>query len=134
MLERTAYIVGNGDRFRDEPSDWSAEPNRNDKRTLHILVTKARHVECVSDRVAPGRQHRIEILRQRVRIQLLPFMPEAIDVGMNGPEDRIERRSQVTEHVARLRLAIKIVARVEAPPCDAYTTITLPGGIAGEIS
>ena len=35
-------------------------------------------------------------------ISLLPLVPDAIDVDMNRPEDRIVGRGQIAEHVAEL--------------------------------
>src|SRR6185369_11018253 len=62
-----------------------------------------------------------------MRISLLPLVPEPIDVGVNGPEDRVVRRGEVAQHVAEYRLAVEILARVETPARYLHAAISICG-------
>lgn len=83
--------AGTRDFFRAEPPDRCGQPNRDDMGAFDVFITEAMNIERVLYRITPGGHYGVQILRQAVRMALLPFPPDAVDIGMHRPEDGIVR-------------------------------------------
>src|SRR6516162_7354970 len=70
LLEVAGLLV-DLDRRRDEATDRRFQSDRHEERAAHVFIPEAGNIEHVPDRVAPRRQHRIEIERQAGRVLLL---------------------------------------------------------------
>ncbi len=125
LTEVLARRFGDLDCLRDEAAHRCGEPDRHEERALHVLVAEAGGDERVVGGVAPWREHGGEIGWQRLRVALLPLHPQAVDVDVDRPEDRVVRGGEVAEHVAVFRLRVHVVASVESAPGDSHTAVAM---------
>ena len=80
---------------------------REDVRRHHIFVAERRDAVGVRHREIPRRQHGVGIVGSAARMTPLPFGPQAVDVAVMAPENRVERGAAGVDHVAGRKVVVR---------------------------